>query len=757
MNSPHSSLVKTADLPSPYQTANASGVFENPELLIIPGLPAGCAGELRLARVNVDDAGQPCDGWRVGWFLHTRQPKNTTQEEVQELGPLFRAREAAIAWLIDEVAVKFFFDHRAAKKALLAWRAQMLPKVDVPTEPACAEVANYQGPMSKDQCPTGNAQVASRYASIGCEEIEANPDNPRVAVDEEYIAELARSIMAQGLLQPVAVRDLGEQSKPRYRLIAGFCRWEAHRKLGWPLIEAKIFCGVDDARASELALVENLTRRDLNPMEEALGYCELRDRFGYSPEKIAERTGKGFSTIKNALRLAALPTAVAALVREGTLAATSARVLSAARWSQRPEHCGVLAAWIVRSRIPGDRVEQLGTGLPREAALALQEANLAVEITRYRERLGPERLAAPKQRERGPDIVETGHGDIWHLDPVTWRQEQACLDQEQREKEERERLRAVSRVEAAATQKVNVKVADLSRAKLSYELLAGDNARYVRYLPPAIVAEGIDEASAEMLVCLQPAELARLKKREAELHAADRETVLADRSGEAQDAINRLRKLGPREVAFLVAAALGDGVAATIDPKDFEERALPVPHDLTAASLALYEPLDLVKVYLWSHLVNAEGEALEEALRWVLARPVLGLAAETEEGRKKVLAQAARECFASTLTRADFPAGCECYFDDPERYAISVSCVVLDAGDAGHVQHWGKKQLEALIAQAEAEEKMAVWIRGSTDVNPETSTAQERKLGRPERLAVVALESLSMRRSVFSERKTLGL
>ena len=155
--------------------------------------------------------------------------------------------------------------------------------------------------------------------------IEPNPNQPRRAFDEEKLAELADSIKANGLIQPIAVRKNGDGY---YTIIAGERRWRAARLAGLTEVPVTVI-DADDRHLAELALIENLQREDLNPIEEAEGYETLRISYGLTQEDIASTVGRSRPAVANALRLLALPEEVRTMVIDGTLSAGHARTLLA--------------------------------------------------------------------------------------------------------------------------------------------------------------------------------------------------------------------------------------------------------------------------------------------------------------------------------------------------------------------------------------------------------------------------------------------
>ena len=153
--------------------------------------------------------------------------------------------------------------------------------------------------------------------------IEPNKNQPRKTFSEEALSELADSIKEHGLIQPLLVRPLGDE---RYQLVAGERRWRACRMLGLDEVPA-IVREMTDAEVMELALIENLQREDLTPLEEAAGYRDLMETYGLTQEEAAKRVGKSRSAVANTLRLLQLPEQVRLLVEEGRLSAGHARAL----------------------------------------------------------------------------------------------------------------------------------------------------------------------------------------------------------------------------------------------------------------------------------------------------------------------------------------------------------------------------------------------------------------------------------------------
>lgn len=154
--------------------------------------------------------------------------------------------------------------------------------------------------------------------------VTPNPNQPRAHFDEEALAGLTASIAEIGVLQPILVRSLGQG---RYELIAGERRWRASKRAGLQTIPVVVRNADTDASSLEQALVENLHRADLNPMEEAAAYQQLIEDFDLTQEAVATRVGKSRAAITNTLRLFQLPPAIQSLVAENQLTAGHARAL----------------------------------------------------------------------------------------------------------------------------------------------------------------------------------------------------------------------------------------------------------------------------------------------------------------------------------------------------------------------------------------------------------------------------------------------
>ena len=171
-----------------------------------------------------------------------------------------------------------------------------------------------------DEAP---ASEKSPYQMLPLHKVEPNPDQPRQDFDEEELQQLADSIAVHGVIQPLTVRQL---PSGYYQIIAGERRWRASRLAGLYEVPAVVM-EADDKKATELALIENLQRQDLNPVEEALGYQTLMADYGMTQEETAKSVGKSRPAVANALRLLSLCPEVLEMLRAGKLTAGHARAV----------------------------------------------------------------------------------------------------------------------------------------------------------------------------------------------------------------------------------------------------------------------------------------------------------------------------------------------------------------------------------------------------------------------------------------------
>ena len=180
----------------------------------------------------------------------------------------------------------------------------------------------------------GTARAPEREIPI--EKIFPNPEQPRRSFAPEALDELAASIREKGVIQPLSVRPSPKQADT-YEIVAGERRWRAAQKAQLHELPV-IIRDFDDTEVLEVAIIENIQRADLNPVDEAMGYRQLMDRFGHTQEKVSQALGKSRSHIANLLRLLTLPEAVLDMLQSGALTAGHARALVTAEDPIRLAH-----------------------------------------------------------------------------------------------------------------------------------------------------------------------------------------------------------------------------------------------------------------------------------------------------------------------------------------------------------------------------------------------------------------------------------
>lgn len=201
--------------------------------------------------------------------------------------------------------------------------------------------------------------LTAGLAHIPIEKISPNPYQPRTTFHEESIEELARSVREHGIVQPLVVTRAGD----RYRLIAGERRYRAAQRAGLRTVPAIVKEMIHEGDALQIALIENIQREDLNPIEEAGAYHQLHEEFGLTQEEISQRVGKERSTVANFLRLLKLPEAVKKFLASGQLSMGHARALLALDSKKKQEE---LAERVVRRGLSVRQTELLASGaMPR--------------------------------------------------------------------------------------------------------------------------------------------------------------------------------------------------------------------------------------------------------------------------------------------------------------------------------------------------------------------------------------------------------
>ena len=212
----------------------------------------------------------------------------------------------------------------------------------------------------------------SAYRQLPIYKVEPNPDQPRHDFDEEELEALADSIRIHGVIQPLTVREM---ASGYYQIIAGERRWRAARLANLSEVPVVVI-EADDKKAMELALIENLQRQDLNPVEEALGYRVLMQEYGLTQEEAASRVGKSRPAVANALRLLGLTGEVLDLVRTGELTAGHARAILTLKTDKKQQEA---AKKIIALGMSVRAAETLCKNMAKEKPVQEKPVTLAVD------------------------------------------------------------------------------------------------------------------------------------------------------------------------------------------------------------------------------------------------------------------------------------------------------------------------------------------------------------------------------------------
>jgi len=283
--------------------------------------------------------------------------------------------------------------------ALIASGASAAPKID-----------------SRAMPPTAGGQAPSAgFQEVAVHLVEPSPYKPRKDINPEQLAELAESIRAEGLLQPIVVRRAGD----KFQLIAGERRWRAFQQLKLRTIPARVI-EASDASSAALTLIENLQREGLNPIEEAYGYASLIRDFDLTQERVAERVGRGRATVANALRLLTLEAELQGFLGKGLLSVGHAKVLLGVEETARR---AVLARRVIEEGLSvrtleklaqGHRVSRAGRvgGRPVPPAEAAAVADIEKRLTTH---LGA-RVALRHSPKRGRIVIAyAGNSDLQRI------------------------------------------------------------------------------------------------------------------------------------------------------------------------------------------------------------------------------------------------------------------------------------------------------------------------------------------------------
>ena len=262
--------------------------------------------------------------------------------------------------------------------------------------------------------PDAESPAGAYFAEIPVDAVEPNPKQPRDVFDEEALAELVTSIREVGVLQPVVVRELGEG---RYQLVMGERRLRASREAAQPTIPAIVRQTGDDAMLRD-ALLENLHRQQLNPLEEAAAYSQLLEEFGATHEELATRIGRSRSQVSNTIRLLGLPPGVQRRVAAGVLSAGHARALLALADAEDQER---LAARIIAEGLSVRATEEAVTSGVTEGKTRTQrrKALASPALDRLAEKLSDlleTRVTLELGKQRGKLVVQfASMGDLQRI------------------------------------------------------------------------------------------------------------------------------------------------------------------------------------------------------------------------------------------------------------------------------------------------------------------------------------------------------
>ena len=274
------------------------------------------------------------------------------------------------------------------------------PEPQVPVAPAPGAPSHPTGFNGAAVAPARDSAPTGGPLQIDADLIDPSPFQPRTRFREEALDELARSIKASGIIQPLVVRAIGN----RFQLIAGERRWRAAQRAGLTKVSA-IVRDVPDELALEMTLVENIQREDLNAIEAARAFERLMDEFQLTQEAVAERTGKDRATVANAIRLLKLEPTIQDWIEEGKLTAGHGRGLLAVqdsklrmRYAQRAARGGLTVRQIERLASRRSR----GTGAPAEIHV---DANIRAALEELQRHLGTKALLRQRTKMRPGQLI----------------------------------------------------------------------------------------------------------------------------------------------------------------------------------------------------------------------------------------------------------------------------------------------------------------------------------------------------------------
>ena len=249
-----------------------------------------------------------------------------------------------------------------------------------------------------DQTPSEKIQVNQTLNKVSISEISRNPYQPRQNFKEEKLEELSNSIKKKGIIQPIAVR-INNSGSTKYEIIAGERRWLAAQRAGLHEIPVTIL-DLSDVESLEVAIVENIQRDDLSPIEEAQGYKKLNEEFKYDHEAISKLMSKSRSHVSNTLRLLTLPSDVVAMLEEGSLTSGQARPLIGL------SNASTIAEEIVAKNYSARKVEYLVKSKKKPNNDKEYDANIIKAQEFIEKKLGLKVYISNKKNNRGKITIE---------------------------------------------------------------------------------------------------------------------------------------------------------------------------------------------------------------------------------------------------------------------------------------------------------------------------------------------------------------
>lgn len=258
-----------------------------------------------------------------------------------------------------------------------------------------------------DQAPKENTEVNQILNKVSLSDVSRNPYQPRQNFREDKLEELSNSIKKNGIIQPIAVR-INNSGSTKYEIIAGERRWLAAQRAGLHEIPVTIL-DLSDAESLEVAIVENIQRDDLNPIEEARGYKRLNEEFKYDHEDISKLMSKSRSHISNTLRLLTLPPDVIAMLEEGTLTSGQARPLIGL------SSASSIAEEIVSKNYSARKVEYLVKSKKNPINDKKYDANIIKAQELIEKKLGLKVHISNKKNNRGKITIEYNDLDQFEL------------------------------------------------------------------------------------------------------------------------------------------------------------------------------------------------------------------------------------------------------------------------------------------------------------------------------------------------------